>query len=126
MPSENGQLKDEYMEVRGRDLIAGLPKTIRVSANEITEAIQDELREIINAIKKVLQETPPELAADVIDKGMILSGGGALLRHLDQLISKTTGVPCYVADEPLLCVAKGTGIALENLDMYKRTIMLTK
>ena len=120
------QMQDEYMEVRGRDLIAGLPKTIRVSANEITEAIQDELREIINAIKKVLQETPPELAADVIDKGMILSGGGALLRHLDQLISKTTGVPCYVADEPLLCVAKGTGIALENLDMYKRTIMLTK
>jgi rod shape-determining protein MreB and related proteins len=120
------QMKDEYMEVRGRDLIAGLPKTIRVSANEITEAIQDELREIVSAIKKVLQETPPELAADVIDKGMILSGGGALLRHLDQLISKTTGVPCYVADDPLFCVVKGTGIALENLDMYKRTIMLTK
>jgi rod shape-determining protein MreB len=118
------QMKDEYMEVRGRDLIAGLPKTIRVSANEITEAIQDELREIINAIKKVLQETPPELAADVIDKGMILSGGGALLKHLDQLITKTTGVPCYVAEEPLLCVAKGTGIALDNLDLYKRTMML--
>jgi rod shape-determining protein MreB len=120
------QVKDEYMEVRGRDLIAGLPKTIRISANEITEAIQDELREIINAVKKVLQETPPELAADVIDKGMILSGGGALLRHIDQLISKTTGVPCYVADDPLFCVVKGTGIALEHLDMYKRTIMLTK
>jgi len=118
------QMKDEYMEVRGRDLIAGLPKTIRVSANEITEAIQDELREIINAIKKVLQETPPELAADVIDKGMILSGGGALLKHLDQLITKTTGVPCYVAEEPLLCVAKGTGIALDNLDLYKRTMIL--
>lgn len=120
------QTKDEYVEVRGRDLIAGLPKTIRVSANEITEAIQDELREIINAIKKVLQETPPELAADVIDKGMILSGGGAMLRHLDQLITKITGVPCYVADDPLLCVAKGTGIALEHLEMYKRTIMLSK
>jgi len=120
------QMKDEFLEVRGRDLIAGLPKTIRVSANEITEAIQDELREIISAVKKVLQETPPELAADVIDKGMILSGGGALLRHLDQLITKTTGVPCYVADDPLFCVAKGTGIALEHLDMYKRTIMLTK
>jgi rod shape-determining protein MreB len=120
------QTKDEFAEVRGRDLIAGLPKTIRVSANEITEAIQDELREIINAIKKVLQETPPELAADVIDKGMILSGGGALLRNIDQLIAKTTGVPCYVADDPLLCVAKGTGIALEHLDMYKRTIMLSK
>lgn len=120
------QVKDEYVEVRGRDLIAGMPKTIRISSNEITEAIQDELREIINAIKKVLQETPPELAADVIDKGMILSGGGALLRNMDQLISKTTGVPCYVADDPLFCVVKGTGIALENLDMYKRTIMLTK
>ena len=120
------QTKDEYAEVRGRDLIAGLPKTIRVSANEMTEAIQDELREIINTIKKVLQETPPELAADVIDKGMILSGGGALLRHIDQLITKTTGVPCYVADDPLLCVAKGTGIALEHLEMYKRTIMVSK
>lgn len=120
------QTKDEYAEVRGRDLIAGLPKTIRVSANEITEAIQDELREIINAIKKVLQETPPELAADVIDKGMVLSGGGALLRHLDQLIMKTTGVPCYVADDPLFCVVKGTGIALEHLDLYKRTIMMSK
>ena len=120
------QTKDEYIEVRGRDLIAGLPKTIRVSANEITEAIQDELREIINTIKKVLQETPPELAADVIDKGMILSGGGALLQHIDQLITKTTGVSCYVADDPLLCVAKGTGIALENLEMYKRTIMMSK
>ncbi|MDD3487299.1 MAG: rod shape-determining protein [Candidatus Moranbacteria bacterium] len=119
------QVKDEFLEVRGRDLIAGLPKTIRISANEITEAIQDELREIINAIKKVLQETPPELAADVIDKGMILSGG-ALLRHLDQLITKTTGVPCYVADDPLYCVVKGTGIVLEHLDMYKRTIMLAK
>jgi len=124
--SAMSQTKDEYAEVRGRDLIAGLPKTIRVSANEITEAIQDELREIIDAIKKVLQETPPELAADVIDKGMILSGGGALLRHLDQLITKTTGVPCYAAEEPLLCVAKGTGIALEHLDMYKRTIMMSK
>lgn len=120
------QTKDEYIEVRGRDLIAGLPKTIRVSANEITEAIQDELREIINTIKKVLQETPPELAADVIDKGMILSGGGALLRNIDQLITKTTGVPCYVADEPLLCVVKGTGVALEHLDIYKRTIMMSK
>jgi len=120
------QTKDEYIEVRGRDLIAGLPKTIRVSANEITEAIQDELREIINTIKKVLQKTPPELAADVIDKGMILSGGGALLQHIDQLITKTTGVPCYVADDPLLCVAKGTGIALENLEMYKKTIMMSK
>jgi rod shape-determining protein MreB and related proteins len=120
------QVKEEYMEIRGRDLMGGLPKIIKISANEVTEAMQDELREVINAIKKVFQETPPELAADVIDKGMILSGGGALLRNLDQLITKTIGVPCYVADDPLFCVIKGIGISLENLDVYKRTIMLAK
>jgi len=119
-------VKEDYMEVRGRDLSGGLPKTIKISSNEITGAIQDELREIIAVIKKVLQETPPELAADVMDKGMVLSGGGALLRNLDQLIAKTIEVPCYVAEEPLLCVIKGIGIALENLDLYKRTIMLLK
>ncbi|PIR73768.1 MAG: rod shape-determining protein [Candidatus Moranbacteria bacterium CG10_big_fil_rev_8_21_14_0_10_35_21] len=120
------QVKEEYMEVRGRDLTGGLPKTIKISSNEITESLQDELREIISAIKKVLQETPPELAADVMDKGMVLSGGGALLRNLDGLITKTIDVPCYVAKEPLLCVIKGIGIALDNLDVYKRTITLSK
>jgi rod shape-determining protein MreB and related proteins len=120
------QVKEEYMEVRGRDLMGGLPKTIKISSNEITEAMQDELREIINAIKKVLQDTPPELAADVMDKGMVMSGGSSLLRNLDQLISRTIGVPCYLADEPLLCVVKGTGMALENLDLYKRTMIMTK
>ncbi len=120
------QVKEEYMEIRGRDLMGGLPKIIKVSSNEITEAMQDELREVINAIKKVFQETPPELAADVIDKGMVLSGGGALLRNLDQLITRTIGVPCYVADDPLFCVIKGIGIALDNLETYKRTIMITK
>lgn len=120
------QVKDEYLEIRGRDLMGGLPKIVRISSNEVTEAIQDELREVINAIKKVFQETPPELAADIIDKGMVLSGGGALLRNLDQLITKTIGVPCYVADDPLFCVIKGIGKALENLELYKRTIMLSK
>jgi rod shape-determining protein MreB len=120
------QVKEEHMEVRGRDLMGGLPKTIKISSNEITEALQDELREVINAIKKVFQETPPELAADIMDKGMVLSGGGALLSNLDQLITKTIGVPCYVADDPLFCVIKGIGIALDNLDVYKRTIMLSK
>lgn len=120
------QVKEEYMEIRGRDLMGGLPKTVKISSNEVTEAIQDELREIINAIKKVFQETPPELAADIIDKGMVLSGGGALLRNLDQLITRTIGVPCYVAEDPLFCVIKGIGIALENLEMYKRTIMISK
>lgn len=120
------QVKEDYMDVRGRDLTGGLPKTVRVSSNEATEAIQDELREIINAIKKVLQETPPELAADIMDKGMVLSGGGALIRNLDQLITKTIGVPCYVADDALFCVIKGIGLALDNLDLYKRTILLSK
>lgn len=120
------QVKEDSMEVRGRDLMGGLPKTIQVSSNEVTEAIQDELREIINVIKQVLQETPPELAADIMDKGMVLSGGTAQLRYLDQLIAKTIGVPCYIADNPAFCVAKGTGIVLENLDVYKRSIMLAK
>ncbi|MDR3583310.1 MAG: rod shape-determining protein [Candidatus Pacebacteria bacterium] len=120
------QVKEEYMDIRGRDLTGGLPKTVKISSNEVTEAIQDELREIINAIKKVLQTTPPELAADIMDKGMVLSGGGALIKNLDALITKTIGVPSYVADDPLFCVIKGIGIALENLDVYKRTIMLSK
>jgi len=120
------QVKEEYLDVRGRDLTGGLPKTVKVSSNEVTEAMQDELREIINAIKKVLQETPPELASDIMDKGMVLSGGGALIQNLDQLITKTIGVPSYVADDALFCVIKGIGIALENLDLYKRTIMLSK
>jgi rod shape-determining protein MreB len=98
------QVKRIFWRVRGRDLMGGLPKTVNISSNEVTEAIQDELREIINVIKQVLQETPPELAADVMDKGMVLSGGTAQLRYLDQLIAKTIGVPCYVADNPgLLC-----------------------
>ncbi len=120
------QVKEEHMEVRGRDLMGGLPKTITIASNEITEAIQDELREIINVIKQVLQETPPELAADIMDKGMVLSGGTAQLKYLDQLIAKTINVPCYVADDPAYCVVKGTGIVLDNLEVYKRSLMLGK
>ncbi len=120
------QVKEDHLEVRGRDLMGGLPKTITLSSNEITEAIQDELREIIHVIKQVLQETPPELASDIMDKGMVLSGGTAQLRYLDQLIAKTINVPCYVADDPAFCVVKGTGVVLENLDTYKRSLMLGK
>ncbi|NCU41604.1 MAG: rod shape-determining protein [Candidatus Moranbacteria bacterium] len=120
------QMNDEFMEVRGRDLMGGLPRTIRLGANEVTEALQDELREVIHAIKKVLQETPPELAADVMDKGIILSGGSAQLRNLDTLIAKTINVPCYVADDPQYCVVQGTGKILEHLDVYKRTLALTR
>jgi len=119
--SERGSMK-----VKGRDLIEGLPKTIDVSNKEVVEAITGELKEMIRAIKSVLQETPPELAADVMNRGIILSGGGALLNKIDELVTQTTGVPCYVADEPLLCVVKGTGIALENLEVYKRSIMSKK
>ncbi len=104
----------------------GLPKTITISNNEVAEAISEQLREIIRAIKNVLQKTPPELSADIMNKGMVLSGGGALLRNIDELITQATGVSCYVANEPLFCVAKGTGIALENLEVYKRSIMSKK
>jgi len=110
------------MQIKGRDLLSGLPKTIVIESNEVTEAISEELREIVRVVKMVLAETPPELAADIIDKGMVLSGGGALLKNLDVLITNVTGVPCYIADEPLLCVAKGTGVALENLEAYKRSL----
>jgi rod shape-determining protein MreB and related proteins len=115
-----------YMDIRGRDIVTGLPRSITVSSDDVTEAIQNELEAIIGAAKKVLQKTPPELSADIMDKGIILSGGSALLRNLDQLISRTTGVPAYVADDALLCVAKGTGIALDNLDSYKRSILATR
>ncbi|MBI5621983.1 rod shape-determining protein [Candidatus Falkowbacteria bacterium] len=114
------------MEIRGRDMVSGLPKTITVTSNDVTDAIQNELEGIIAAVKDVLHKTPPELSADVIDKGIILSGGSSLLRNIDQLISRATGVAAYVADEPLLCVVKGTGIALENLESYKRSILATK
>ncbi len=117
------QVKEDRMDIRGRDLMGGLPKTITISANEVTEALQDELREVINAVKKVLQNTPPELSADIMDKGTVLSGGGALLKNLDQLITRTIGVPCYVADDPLRCVVRGTGKVLDNLDIYKKTIL---
>lgn len=111
------------MEVRGRDLVTGLPKTITVMSDDVTEAIQDELAGIIQAVKQVLQETPPELAADIIDKGMVASGGSALLRNVDKLLAQATGVNCYIADDPLLSVARGTGIALENLESYKRSLV---
>lgn len=117
---------NKAMEVRGRDLISGLPKTVKVNSNEIVGAMQDELQEIIKGVKDVLRETPPELSSDVIDRGMILSGGGALLRNLDRLIAQSTGVPCYVADDPLLCVVKGTGMVLDNLNLYRRSVISRK
>ncbi len=113
------------MDVRGRDMVSGLPTTLRVTSDDITEAIQNELTGIVQAVKSVLQNTPPELSADVIDKGMVLSGGSSLLRNMDKLLTQTTGVPAYVADDALLCVAKGTGVALDNLESYKRSVLAT-
>jgi len=115
--------EEKKLSIRGRDLILGLPRTIKVSSNEICEAISDPLADIIQVIKLVLRDTPPELSADVIDKGMVLSGGGSLLRNIPDLIAQATGVPCILAEEPLHCVAKGTGVILENLDVYKKSIM---
>ena len=122
LPVEN----EKTGEVRGRDLVTGLPKTIKITTNEIAVAVQEELREVIKAIKAVLQETPPDLAADVMDKGMIMTGGSSLLSNLPQLISQQIGVPCYVADDAILCVAKGTGVALEHLESYKRSLLSTR
>ena len=118
--------EQKYMEIRGRDLVLGLPKNIKVSSNEICEAISEPLSEIIQCVKNVLRETPPELSADIMDKGMVVAGGGACLRNIAVLLSKSTGVPCFVADDPLTCVAKGTGAVLDNLDLYKKSIMAKK
>lgn len=110
------------MEVKGRDMITGLPKIIEVSSDDVTEAIQPLLEGIISTLKEVLNETPPELSADVMDKGIVISGGSSQLRNLDRLIAEATGVPTYLAEDPQLCVAKGTGLALENLESYKRSL----
>lgn len=115
--------KDKTIEIKGRDMIAGLPKTINISANEVAESMQNELEKIILAIKSVLEQAPPELSSDIIDRGMVMTGGGSLLRNLDKLFTKSLGIPCHVANDALLCVARGTGIALENLDDYKRSVL---
>lgn len=110
------------MEVRGRDQLLGLPRTITVRTNEIAEAIADPLNAITEAVRWVLEHTPPELASDVIDKGIIMTGGGSLLRNIDKLLSTVTGVPAYVAEHPLACVALGTGRALESLDVLRHSL----
>ncbi len=118
--------KPMTMEIKGRDMRSGMPRTITITSDDVTEAIQRELEGLITSVKDVLFKTPPELSADVMEKGMILTGGSSQLRNLEELFAKATGVPAYLADEPLLCVVKGTGIALENLESYKRSILATK
>jgi rod shape-determining protein MreB len=110
------------MEIKGRDSVLGLPKLVTVSSTEVTAAIKPNLSQIIGTVKAVLEETPPELASDIVDKGIVLSGGTSLLRNLDKLMTEELSVPCHVVEEPLLSVVKGTGVALENIDLYKRSI----
>ncbi len=110
------------MAVRGRDQVSGLPRTIELSSTEVTEAITEPLQQIIEAIRAVLVETPPELAADIMDRGIVMAGGTSQLRQLDRLLTQATGVPCYVADHPLQCTAIGTGLALQNLDLLRDSL----
>jgi rod shape-determining protein MreB len=110
------------MSVKGRDMIAGLPREVLITSTEITEAMEVPLRNLTDAIRGVLEQTPPELSADIIDKGIVLSGGGALLRNIDRLITTVTGVATHVAPDPLSCVAKGTGIALEHFDVFAKSL----
>ena len=111
------------MTIKGRDFVAGLPRSVSVSTNEIVKAIDKELREMIKAIKDVLQETPPELSADIIDQGIIMTGGSSMLRNFPELVFRRTGVKAILADDALYCVVKGTGVALEHLDTYRKSII---
>lgn len=111
------------IEVKGRDMIAGLPRTIPITSLEITEAIEQPLQQIVTAVRNVLEQTPPELSSDIIDKGMVMSGGGSLLRNLDTLLTQVTGIPCHVAENALNCVAVGTGMALEHINLYRKSLV---
>lgn len=116
-PSEN-----KNMEVRGRDSITGMPKTIILTSEEVSIAIEEPLKKIIAGVKAVLEQTPPELASDIIDKGIVMSGGTSLLNNLDKLMTEQTGVPCHITENPKYSVVLGTGLALENIDLYKRSV----
>ncbi|PYZ97338.1 rod shape-determining protein [Alteribacter lacisalsi] len=121
-----GKLEDvEDMEIRGRDLVSGLPKTISITAEEISGALEDTVASIIQAVKDTLEQSPPELAADIMDRGIVMTGGGALLRNLDKVLSEETSMPVLVAEEPLDCVAIGTGRALENLHLFRSKAGIT-
>jgi rod shape-determining protein MreB len=111
------------MPVKGRDLVSGLPRTIELKTNEIVQAMHRELREMMGAVRKVLQDTPPELASDIIDNGIMLTGGTSQLRHLPELVFRRTGVGAILAPDAYFCVARGTGVALKHLDMYKKSII---
>ncbi|MCH7730432.1 rod shape-determining protein [Patescibacteria group bacterium] len=114
--------KEEKLDISGRDVVFGLPRSITITSTEVTEAIMPVLKQIIGAVKGVLEDTPPELAADIIDKGIVMSGGSSLLRNFDKLLTEETGVPAHVAEDALLCVVRGTGLVLENIELWKRSV----
>jgi rod shape-determining protein MreB and related proteins len=116
------EAEEKKIEIRGRDSITGLPRTIELAQEQVNEAITPVLMDIVKGVKNVLEQTPPELAADIIDKGIVMSGGTSLLHNFDKFMTKQTGVPCHVAEDALLCVVRGTGVALENIELYKRSI----
>jgi rod shape-determining protein MreB len=122
LKAESRELPASSMEVRGRDSVTGLPRMISLSREEVTFAITPVLLQIVAAVKAVLEETPPELAADIIDKGIVMAGGTSTLSNFDRLMTQMTGVPCHVADDALLCVVRGTGVAIENIELYKRSV----
>ena len=117
---------DREMDIRGRDLVSGLPKTLSIRASEVREALNEPIYKIVDAVKGTLERTPPELAADVMDHGIMMTGGGALLTNLDKLLSHETGMPVLIAEDPLSCVGEGTGKSLENIELLKRVVMISK
>jgi len=114
--------KEEEMEVKGRDLITGLPRTLKVTSQEVREALSEPVKIIVDAIKMNLEQTPPELSADIVEKGFVLCGGGSLLRGLDKLLTQETGLPIHLVDDPITCVVEGTGKILEELDTLKEVM----
>ena len=117
---------EKAMDIRGRDLVSGLPQTVHLKAREVREALNEPIYKIIDAVKGTLEKTPPELASDVMDHGIMMTGGGALLTNLDKLLSKETGMPVLVAEDALSCVGEGTGRSLENIELLQRVVMTTK
>ena len=117
------QMNTKTISVRGRDLVTGIPKTIEVSSDEIRQALKDPVNAIVEAVKRCIEQTPPELAADILERGIIVAGGGSLLRGIDQIIRERTNVPVNVAEDPLLSVVRGTGMVLENLKKYEAVLL---
>ncbi len=114
--------RNETMEIRGRDLVSGLPKTVRITSAETREALAEPISLIVDCVKSVLEKTPPELAADIVDRGIVMTGGGSLIHGLDRLINQETGIPTYLAEDPLSCVALGTGKALDAMEMLQDSL----